>query len=50
MCDIIFLVRLQEKFDIDHSGSERVNEREYALSKLPLNSSFCSVTADSKSR
>ena len=25
-------------------------EREYELSKLPLNSSFCAVTADSKSR
>ena len=25
LCDIIFLVRLQEKFEIDDSGSERVN-------------------------
>ena len=25
LCDVLFLVRLQEKFDIDHSGSERAN-------------------------
>ena len=28
--------------------SERVNKREYELRKLPLNSSFCAVTADSR--
>ena len=25
VCDVIFLVRLQEKIEIDHFGSKRVN-------------------------
>ena len=37
--------------DIEFLGYDLTfNKREYELWKLPLNSSFCAVTADSKSR